>query len=110
MRRRQADPGNCAPEDGPEARGNYPPALFINFLTYEITYLNITANLITLKSRGFFAQAGKPVPPSSLLSGELSGARGTGTGGRSVGPVRPHLFWVSPKIFQGHLDYESQSA
>ena len=53
----------------------------MNFLTYEITYLNITANLITLKSRVFFAQAGKPVPPSSLLSGELSGfaaSRGTG--------------------------------
>jgi hypothetical protein len=43
------------------------------FLKYEITYLNITANLITLENRMFFAQAGKPVPPSSLLSGELSG-------------------------------------
>jgi hypothetical protein len=45
----------------------------MNFWNYEITCLNITANVITLKSRVFFAQAGKPVPPSSLLSGELSG-------------------------------------
>jgi hypothetical protein len=56
----------------PPEQGAY-SALFMNFLKYELTYLNITANLITLKSRVFFAQAGKPVPPSSLLSGELSG-------------------------------------